>query len=723
MAGSISITHVKINNHELSFKLDPKSNDLSQTRLFLKERNMKKKYRQILKPHLLNGEVYLSADLSGFINTFANVNSRWNVFIEFRQNDVMDRKRLAVSDRADLPTHKRHFQSIYIESLNTVTPYITVYNNLSIVIKPEIPLLTEKVKSDIELTKLNVKRGKLSGEALLWLPECNEFQMKSILIKYRNEMEDIRYHAPAKALEVNDDHSRISFAIDLKTMKLEPLNWDLYLRVSVDNVEALIQIKNPTDKLKKSLKETDTGFSYDNNGHILHPYITINNALALRYREKSAYEGLLYRMKEKFALFVYKILKSHYDKEQICLVNEKFSETAQDNGFYFFKYAYQNHPQNGVYYIMDKKSPDRTNMRGMEDRVLHFMSLKHLIYLCASNLLVSSETKGHCYIFRKQSGRFHQMIDNKTSVFLQHGVIALKKVGPTYGKQGNHAVDLFAASSEFEKEIIKSNLGYDEEEIMVTGLCRWDALFDKSSESSKEILLMPTWRPWLDDVSEERFMASDYYKSYTALLNSNRLQTSLENNNITLNFYIHPKLKSFIDKFYTPSKNIKIYRFGEKRVNELLMKSSLLITDYSSVSWDEYYQKKPVIFYQFDFDKYDRSQGSYLDMKKDLFGDRATNSEKLISLMEEYIDRDFKEKKRYARLRKGYFKYNDRKNSYRTFKAIANKTGLLTLEGADQSRFYKKVRNNPIARALWSASQKNEMTFKWAARIKKMIMK
>lgn len=67
-------------------------------------------------------------------------------------------------------------------------------------------------------------------------------------------------------------------------------------------------------------------------------------------------------------------------------------------------------------------------------------------------------------------------------------------------------------------------------------------------------------------------------------------------------------------------------------------------------------------------------------MKKDLFGDRATNAGELISLIETYIDRDFKEKKKYAQLRKGYFKYNDRKNSDRTFKAIAHKTGLLSIE-------------------------------------------
>ena len=31
----------------------------------------------------------------------------------------------------------------------------------------------------------------------------------------------------------------------------------------------------------------------------------------------------------------------------------------------------------------------------------------------------------------------------------------------------------------------------------------------------------------------------------------------------------------------------------------------MLITDYSSVSWDVYYQEKPVVFYPFDLETYE----------------------------------------------------------------------------------------------------------------------
>ena len=42
----------------------------------------------------------------------------------------------------------------------------------------------------------------------------------------------------------------------------------------------------------------------------------------------------------------------------------------------------------------------------------------------------------------------------------------------------------------------------------------------------------------------------------------------------------------------------------------------MLITDYSSVSWDIYYMEKPILFYQFDLEQYNETNGSYIDMDK-----------------------------------------------------------------------------------------------------------
>ena len=103
------------------------------------------------------------------------------------------------------------------------------------------------------------------------------------------------------------------------------------------------------------------------------------------------------------------------------------------------------------------------------------------------------------------------------------------------------------------------------------------------------------------------------------------------------------------------------------------MQCKLLITDYSSVAWDVYYQGKPVLFYQFDIDTYNEAHGSYLDMDTELFGDRAMTADQLIDLIEKNIAFDFKLEEKYEKLRSGYFKYIDDDNSKRICELIEKK--------------------------------------------------
>lgn len=116
----------------------------------------------------------------------------------------------------------------------------------------------------------------------------------------------------------------------------------------------------------------------------------------------------------------------------------------------------------------------------------------------------------------------------------------------------------FTASSEMEKSIIEENFGYKPEQIPVTGLSRWDVLKDKSDPAHPSILVMPTWRNWLEDQSDEFFCQSQYYQEYTALLNDPELQKFLHSSHTELIFYIHPKLREYISSFHTEDSQIRL---------------------------------------------------------------------------------------------------------------------------------------------------------------------
>src|SRR5699024_8430333 len=365
---------------------------------------------------------------------------------------------------------------------------------------------------------------------------------------------------------------------NVNKLKWEQFYWDVFLHVRIQHQLFLVKVKNPSEELNENIFFQEHKYTIKcKKGFVLHPYIANNFSLVLFYKENSLYEDFWTRMKSAIAYKVYERFKKQFDQKEIWLIYEKFSRTAQDNSYFFFRYMYETHPEENVYYIIDKKSPE------------------------------------------------------------------YKNVGYIMKKTGSNGADLFATTADWETEIIHHYFGYPYENIISTGLCRWDALIDKSRENNKrEILLMPTWRNWLEDVSDETFMESDYYLQYMELLQSKKLNKLLVEHDLILNFNIHPKFLPYISKFQINSKHIKVFQFGEARINELLMRSSLLITDYSSVAWDFYYLKKPVAFFQFDYATYEELQGSYIDLKKDLFGERFTDADKLIEGIKAYIAKDFK---------------------------------------------------------------------------------
>ena len=302
---------------------------------------------------------------------------------------------------------------------------------------------------------------------------------------------------------------------------------------------------------------------------------------------------------------------------------------AQDNGYYFFKHCMEHDEEaflnKKIYYIIDKDSPDRSKVEPYKNRLLDFMSIRHMIYLLAADLIVSSDSRYHTYAMQSRHSIFNRYIKKIPFVFLQHGVIALKRVDNFYGKGKKGGCNLFVVSTNKEKQTIVENFEYEPDEVINTGLPRWDVLKDKS-QGKREILIMPTWRNWLDSVPDKDFEESDYFRHYMGLLNSERLNDILEKYDLEINFYLHAKFQEYADNFKSISKRIHLISFGEVAVNEMLMRCRMLITDYSSVCWDVLYQDKPSLFYQFDIDKYNEAHGSYIDMETELFGDRAADS-------------------------------------------------------------------------------------------------
>ena len=407
--------------------------------------------------------------------------------------------------------------------------------------------------------------------------------------------------------------------------------------------------------------------------NIIFPYHTSIHTVAFLMREKTPHDSSEFRAREFEALKIYKKNKKKLASQNIILIYEKFCTCAQDNGYCFFKHCMEHDAEKllnaKIYYIIDKNCSDYERVKKYDDHVIDFLSLDHMVYLLAAKLLVSSDSKPHSYVWRPNNSFIADNLKNKELFFLQHGVTALKRVDHVFGKKSVSPVNKFVATSSEERSIIINNFGYKSSEVCMTGFARWDDLIDKSKDYN-EILIMPTWRSWLDEAEDSTFLQSDYYKNYSELLHSERLNKLLEEYDLVFNFYIHPKFKDYISNFNVTSDRMRLIPYGEEPLNELMMRCKLLITDYSSVCWDVYYMNKPVLFYQFDYDLYNTIHGSYLDMEKDLFGYRSLTLDKLLDDFENACKNNFKQPREYEIMRDSKFAFTDRNNSARIVREI-----------------------------------------------------
>jgi len=271
-------------------------------------------------------------------------------------------------------------------------------------------------------------------------------------------------------------------------------------------------------------------------------------------------------------------------------------------------------------------------------------------------------------VWQNQDSLLVGKIRGKKHVFLGHGVLALKKLNENFTEQNMRSV-LCTVTSEEEARIFREELGFGSHQVAITGYPRFDALED-SSANYNEILVMPTHRRWVFGIEREKFVESEYYHRYMELINDPHLMQQLEDHDLTLNFYLHPSIGEHIDAFSGGSDRVKIIPYGQYALDDLMMRCKLLVTDYSSISWDLYFMGKPIVLYQFDMEDYENTWGSYIDLTKDSPGERAETKEELLKAIDDYIENGFTLKEEIKEKRKSQFAYLDKNNAERVCEAL-----------------------------------------------------
>ena len=374
---------------------------------------------------------------------------------------------------------------------------------------------------------------------------------------------------------------------------------------------------------------------------------------------------IVYHLARLTRLLLLPIAKLKFRGKEVWLVCERGVD-ARDNGYHMFRYLRTEHPEIEAWYLITPDSPDLKKISGLGN-IAFRGSLNHwLVYISATKILTAFQP----YYIPSSNRRFALEVTHKNNlktVFLQHGVIY--NDFPVYHRERT-VFDLFICGAKPEYDFVSSHFHYVNGEVRYTGLARFDALHQ--FETKPQILIMPTFRRWLEKASAEDFAQSEYAGRWSRLINHPALAALAEKHHVKILFYPHHLMQPHIAHFTSSSESVIICDRRSHDVQPLLKESLLLVTDYSSVHTDFAYMKKPLLYYQFDEEEvFTRHYGrGYYDYHTMGFGECVTEEDALLRLIEEYLDNGCVMKPQYRKRLEGFFQLYDTHNRERIYNEI-----------------------------------------------------
>ena len=384
-------------------------------------------------------------------------------------------------------------------------------------------------------------------------------------------------------------------------------------------------------------------------------------------------KGILYRL---FSLF----WKTDPTRE-IWLVSDRLAE-AGDNGEAFYEYLKKEHAGQKCYFVIDGNCSDAKRLRGKGFALVQPGSFRHRTLLLKARKIIASQTdmifRNPWYQDERATEILRSLIFTTEFVFLQSGVL-LSDCSKWLSKDEQN-ISAFIVSSEQERDDLHGeSYGYPEEDILLTGLPKWDKLSDSSE---KIICIMPTWRRYLVTGQDQEtgrwkltddFASSRYAGFFRELAGDRQLLDEAESLGYKIWFRVHPSFSEEAAAAFGLPDTVEI-KGGDMPYEEIVSRSALLVTDYSSAACDFAVLHKPVIYAQFDREeffsgKHMVSYGSY-DYETDGFGEVEYTEEDLAGRIIEYMRSDCRQKEEYRRRADERLRYNDRSNCSRIYSEI-----------------------------------------------------
>ncbi len=534
---------------------------------------------------------------------------------------------------------------------------------------------------------INYNKGKLEFDFTIGLQDFISAEDLEVYALYKGE----------KIYAAKTEFYPLIQCFGLTIRKKVPLHLEIELGENNTNEEIALHYvyKNIDEELSFRFFKVQ---SHLNNSK--YSYWKINNKYYLKNRnkrfiiqKKNTFTGILnevkyflariYRAKRKIFTIKYFALRFSYFISKLFTKNKKIWITfdklykAGDNGEYIFKYIMENKKDVSVYYIIKKDSLDYKRLKQYSK--MHVLTygtfMQKLISLLSTVILdTHANAVSYCSFDTKMARNYICDLFNSEVICIQHG-LSIQKIAQ-YQNRLYDNIKLYCCASKYEVKNLLSTPMYDfkPEQLKLTGLARYDGL---KSKEEKIILITPTWRRNIvnSNVAHMKkshnnfFKNSTYYKIYNTLINDEKLINKAKEKNYKIIYLLHPAISAQKSDF-TPNEYVELMAATDNmNYEDVLTRSSLMVTDYSGVQFDFAYMRKPIVYYHPDElpPHYEAGGLKYDTMG---FGPICKNNTEIVETLCRYIDNDCVTEEEYKKRADDFFAFDDQNNCERIYNEV-----------------------------------------------------
>ena len=348
------------------------------------------------------------------------------------------------------------------------------------------------------------------------------------------------------------------------------------------------------------------------------PMADIEHSSYFRFWNTPLVSGIMYHIGHLF---------KKISSRKIALFYEKFCDKAEEGTYEIFLEAQKTNPT-GAYYIINKNSIDYEKIKENRNVIPQF-SAKYYWLIFRTSCYISTEAPTHLNMLRSNNRYFRKTIAENIFVFLQHGITYLKCQGgnSVFVKGRESSPSYIIADSDKERDVLVRMLHLPPERILKTGMAIFSKIAWKHlNQDSEDIaVIMLTWKPYEEAVSD--FTQTSYYKNTLGIYQLLCRYLSPEQ----IRIVIHPKTKGHLEN--TPLASC----IWTQPISQVLSIAKLLITDYSSVCYNSFYQGGGVVFFQEDLQYYEKENGKLIPADDEYIGKRVFSLEALDDVLREGI--------------------------------------------------------------------------------------